>query len=231
MDTKKSTLLRLGFVIVFLLVLGMVFASLAEDVVNRESLSTLDPILGNWLIAHTSLTGDRIFSMITFLGDALVISAGTGLMGLWLAKRKRWNQLLFLFSTVGGAALLNLILKNIFLRPRPIFAHAYLVDTGFSFPSGHAMISLAFYGAVACAAFLFLKGRWSKVFVTVAAILVSFLIGFSRMYLGVHYLTDVLAGWAAGGIWLVVCILGHMFIEAHPGCFLNLSNKRNRLTP
>jgi membrane-associated phospholipid phosphatase len=214
MDTRKSSLLHLGSIFVFLLISGMVFASLAEDVVNRESFSSLDPIFGNWLITRTSLAGDRIFSIVTFWGNSLVISVGTGLLGLWFARRKRRNQLIFLFSTVGGAALLNLILKHIFLRPRPIFPQAFLVVSGFSFPSGHAMISLAFYGAIAYLAFSMLKRRRSKLLAAGGALVVSALIGFSRLYLGVHYLSDVLAGWAAGGLWLAVCILGdqlHLF--------------------
>jgi membrane-associated phospholipid phosphatase len=208
MKIEKSILLRIGLLVIMILISGMVFASLAEDFVNRETLSTMDPVFGGWLIAHTNLTGDYIFSMITFLGNALIISAGTCLLGFWFAKRKCWNQLIFLFLTVGGGALFNLILKQIFLRPRPVFPQAFLVDSGYSFPSGHTMISLVFYGAVAFLVLLTLKKRWNKFFVVLGFILISALIGFSRLYLGVHYLTDVLAGWAAGGLWLTVCILG-----------------------
>jgi len=118
---NKNTILSLGFLIGFLLVSGLLFASLAEDVVNHETMFTLDPVLGNWLLARTTLTGNRIFSLVTFMGTALVISLGTALIGLWLAKDKRWNHLGLLFLTVGGAALLNFGLKNIFLRPRPDF--------------------------------------------------------------------------------------------------------------
>jgi undecaprenyl-diphosphatase len=114
---------------------------------------------------------------------------------------------LLVFNRRWGA-LFNLILKQIFLRPRPVFPQAFLVDSGYSFPSGHTMISLVFYGAVAFLVLLTLKKRWNKFFVVLGFILISALIGFSRLYLGVHYLTDVLAGWAAGGLWLTVCILG-----------------------
>lgn len=208
MSTRKSTLARLGLVIVFLLTSIIVFASLAEDVVNQETFSTIDPILGHWLITQASPTGNRFFSVVTFLGNGLVISIGTGIFGFWLAKRKHWGQLIFLSSTVAGAALLNLILKNIFLRPRPEFPQAFLVARGFSFPSGHAMSSLAFYGAVAYLACSFYRTKWRKFLIIITALLISGLIGFSRLYLGVHYFSDVLAGWVAGGMWLAVCILG-----------------------
>jgi undecaprenyl-diphosphatase len=99
------------------------------------------------------------------------------------------------------------VLKNIFQRSRPTIPGAYMVETGFSFPSGHSMISLVFYGVIAYLALSYVKSKKWKVFVTVIILMICALIGFSRLYLGVHFLTDVLAGWAAGGLWLAVCIL------------------------
>ncbi|MBA4383792.1 MAG: hypothetical protein C0410_03585 [Anaerolinea sp.] len=213
MKIEKSILLRIELLVITILISGMVFTSLAEDLRNRETLSTLDPLFGSWLISQTSLLGDHVFSMITFLGNALIISIGTGLLGFWLAKQKKWNDLILMFSAVGGSALLNLALKNIFQRSRPIFPQAFSVETGFGFPSGHTMISLAFYGIVAYIALTYIKNRNWKVLTIVGAFVVSVLIGFSRLYLGVHYLTDVLAGWAAGGLWLAVCILGDYWLQ------------------
>lgn len=213
MKIEKSTLLRIGLLVITILISGMVFASLAEDLVNRETLSTLDPVFGSWLIAQTSLSGDHVFSVITFLGNALIISTGTGLLGFWLAKQKKWNDLILMFSAVGGSALLNLVLKNIFQRSRPIFPQAFSVETGFGFPSGHTMISLAFYGVIAYIALTYIKSRNWKALTVTGAVGISVLIGFSRLYLGVHYLTDVLAGWAAGGLWLAVCILGNYWLQ------------------
>ncbi|MBE0688112.1 MAG: phosphatase PAP2 family protein [Anaerolineaceae bacterium] len=213
MKIEKTTYLRIGLLVITILISGMVFSSLAEDLVNRETLSMLDPVFGGWLIAHTSLSGDYVFSVITFFGDVLIISIGTGLLSFWLAKRKNWNNLVFLFSAVGGSALLNLVLKNVFQRTRPVFPLAFLAYTGYSFPSGHTMISLAFYGAVAYIALTYIKSRNWKILTVAGALVVSVLIGFSRLYLGVHYLTDVLAGWAAGGLWLAVCVLGDYWFQ------------------
>ena len=213
MKIKKSNWRRIGLLVVVIMISGMVFTSLSEDLVNRETLSTLDPVFGGWLIARTSLSGDHVFSVITFLGNALIISFGTGLLGFLLAKRKNWNKLILLFSVVGGSAMLNLLLKNIFQRSRPVFPQAFLVDTGYSFPSGHTMISLAFYGVVAYIALIYIKSSYWKVLTVTGALAISVLIGFSRLYLGVHYLTDVLAGWAAGGLWLAVCVLGDYWFQ------------------
>ncbi|PKN88396.1 MAG: hypothetical protein CVU46_01120 [Chloroflexi bacterium HGW-Chloroflexi-8] len=207
MKIEKSAIFKIGFVIIFILVAGMVFAALAEDLVNRETLSTLDPIFGTWLAARTTLPGDHIFALVTFLGNALIISAATGLIGFWLVKKKNWRKLLLLFSAVAGGALLNLALKNIFQRTRPAIPGAYMAETGFSFPSGHSMISLVFYGVVAYLVLSYVKSKKWKAFIVAGALAICALIGFSRLYLGVHYLTDVLAGWAAGGLWLALCIL------------------------
>jgi membrane-associated phospholipid phosphatase len=209
LKVRKSTLFRIGLVAAVLVISMLVFASLAEDLVNQETLSTLDPVFGKWLIAHTSLSGNHIFSTITFLGNSLIISIGTGLLGFWLAKRKLWNQLIFLLLIIGGSALLNLLLKNIFQRSRPAFTLAYQVETGFSFPSGHAMIAYL--------AFALLKSRRGKVLVGIGAVVLSAIIGFSRLYLGVHYLTDVLAGWAAGALCLMLAILGDYCFDLSKG--------------
>ena len=213
MKIERSTLLRIGLLVNTILLSGMVFAYLAKDLVNRETLSTLDPVFGGWLVARTSLSGDHFFSIITFLGNALIISIGTSLLGFLLAKQKKWNDLILMFSAVGGSTLLNLVLKNIFQRSRPIFPQAFSVETGFGFPSGHTMISLAFYGVIAYIALTYIKSRNWKAFTVTVAVVISVLIGFSRLYLGVHYLTDVLAGWAAGGLWLAVCILGDYWLQ------------------
>ncbi len=207
MKIEKSILTRIGLLFIMIVVSGLVFGSLAEDLVNRETLSTMDPVFGGWLIAHTTLTGNYFFSMITFLGNALVISAGTGLLGFWFAKKKLWSKLRILLSTVGGAALLNFVLKNVFLRTRPDFPLAFLHETGFSFPSGHTMISIAFYGILFFLIFPYLKSWKGKTLVIISWIALSGLIGFSRLYLGAHYLTDVLGGWSVGLMWLLLCVL------------------------
>src|SRR5690349_24783534 len=96
MENKKPGLLRLGPALMISGISGMSFASLAEDVVHHERFSTLDPILGSKIISDASQSGDRIFSLITFWGNTLAISGGTALIGLWLLKRKRWDQIIFL---------------------------------------------------------------------------------------------------------------------------------------
>lgn len=208
MKSNKTALLRFALLICALVVSGLVFATLAEDIVNHETFYTLDPIMGTWLLAQTTLQGDKLFSVITLLGNAVFISSSTALLGLWFIKRRLWSKLGFLFVSVGGAAVLNLILKYLIGRPRPEFPLAYLHDTGFSFPSGHAMISIAFYGALAYLLLSTLKSWRYKILTVFGMVSIAILIGFSRLYLGVHFLSDILGGWAAGGLWLVLCVIG-----------------------
>jgi membrane-associated phospholipid phosphatase len=218
---RSAALARFALILSILLISSLIFATLAEDILNHETFYTLDPLVGAWLIARTTLPGDRVFSLITLLGNAVFISSSTGILGLWFAKRRRWGKLGFLFVCVGGAAALNLLLKFLVARPRPDFAQAYGQELGSSFPSGHAMISIAFYGALAFLLFVELK-RWrQKVLVISGVFAIAALVGFSRLYLGVHYLSDILAGWAAGALWLALCILAERLVAHKHGPFVN----------
>jgi membrane-associated phospholipid phosphatase len=109
---------------------------------------------------------------------------------------------------VAGSALLNWLLKGLFQRPRPHFAHPLVVETSYSFPSGHAMESFVVYGMLAYLAVLWLRSWEARMAAVCGAALVVVLIGFSRMYLGVHYFSDVVAGYAAGGVWLSALMTG-----------------------
>lgn len=125
----------------------------------------------------------------------------------WFTWQKQWQQIGVLVLSVGGGVLLNLLLKNIFQRPRPDFSNVFYHESGYSFPSGHAMLSVLFYGITA---YLIVKEGFSwktRIRSISAAFTLSLLIGFSRIFLGVHYLTDVLGGWAAGLTWFTVCAL------------------------
>ena len=114
---------------------------------------------------------------------------------------------------MGGSAVLNQLLKGLFARPRPYFEHPLLIETSYSFPSGHAMGSFVLYGMLAYFAVLALKTWRARTAVVFGAALLVLLIGLSRMYLGVHYFSDVVAGFAAGGVWLSACITAMEFVR------------------
>ncbi len=123
-----------------------------------------------------------------------------------LLVQRRWSACVVWLVAVLGGEVLNLLLKDLFARPRPHFEHPLVVETSYSFPSGQAMASLVVYGMLAYFATLASKGRGKRaVWVGGAAVLVV-LIGFSRLYLGAHYVSDVVGGFVAGGAWLSATI-------------------------
>jgi undecaprenyl-diphosphatase len=173
-----------------------------------EDLLTGDP-LDDYLHSHATPHLTTFFLIVTALGSTVAIVLLGVVVAVLLARRRLWTLLWTWIAAVAGSALLNWLLKVIFQRPRPHFAHPLLVEGSYSFPSGHAMESFVVYGMLAYFAVLLWLRSWeARVAVICGAALVVVLIGFSRMYLGVHYFSDVIAGYAAGGVWLSALITG-----------------------
>lgn len=164
---------------------------------NPEDLS--DPLGPHWLEEmgrdFTALGGVGVLTLITF-----------STLG-FLLLRRQFHACLYIAVAVGGAIAMSSLLKMGFDRPRPdLVAHGSYVYTA-SFPSGHSMMASAVYFTLASLlASLELSGRVRAYFLAIAA-LFSLLVGISRVYLGVHWPTDVLAGWAAGIAWALLCWL------------------------
>lgn len=146
--------------------------------------------------------GASIFLAVSYLGDQ-ALNAILIVVGLALIYRRRWRDAILLIVTCGGGALLNMGLKIAFHRARPAAAAAFAVDP-WSFPSGHAMNAMIGYGLLAYVLIERFPQR-RRAIIGAAGALVA-LIGFARLYLGVHYVSDVIAGYAAGLVWLMVCI-------------------------
>ncbi len=199
------------------LLAGWAFGALAEDVVNQEFVSHYDAGVGQWLLNHATDDSTQFFYAMSLLGGPPTIAGGVILAAVLLMRRRLRLATGLLLAAVGGGGLLDWILKQIFMRPRPDFPNAFYHESGYSFPSGHAMISVLFYG---CLAYILARliGKWKwRVALAMAGLALALLIGFSRLYLGVHYLTDVLAGWAAGAAWLGVCVLVSEVVERRYG--------------
>ncbi|KMM36222.1 phosphatase PAP2 family protein [Guptibacillus hwajinpoensis] len=183
----------------------MLFSELAEEILEKETLqfdqtiiSAVDVIRSDWMLS--------IMEVITELGAVwwiTVVSILTVAI-LWFRKKDLWSIMFFIIAVAGGG-LLTKVLKHFFARSRPTVDAAYDA-VGYSFPSGHAMGSFILYGFIG---YLIIRSQRGKTTKWISGILVALfilLIGFSRMYLGVHYPSDVLAGYAAGTLWLFVCI-------------------------
>jgi undecaprenyl-diphosphatase len=142
---------------------------------------------------------------LTALGSpALLTLFVAGVGGALLARRQYHAFVLMIVATL-GARLLNMVLKDVFGRPRPD-ANLHLTEVrSLSFPSGHAMDSAVIYLILAALLMRLVQPRALKLYFLGFAVLMTFLAGFSRVYLGVYYPSDVLAGWVAGLAWAVLC--------------------------
>jgi undecaprenyl-diphosphatase len=150
---------------------------------------------------------------ITSLGSGAVLTLVTLLVVGYLLIEHSYASAVLLLVSAGGGTALTTSLKGFFNRDRPNVV-PHLTDAFFqSYPSGHAMMSTVVYLTVAVLLARTMKRRRSKIYCVCAALLLSFLVGLSRVYLGVHYPTDVLAGWAGGIGWALLCWLTAYWLE------------------
>jgi len=179
-----------------------VFVSLAEEVHEFESFHFDAPLLWRMHGLHGP-TLDYLFVVITRLGYEWFLIPADVLIPVLLLLRRRWREACFSAIAFGGSALLNLASKQFFQRDRPSLWESIAPESTYSFPSGHAMGSMTF----ACTVILLTwntRARWP---VLIAASLFTLLVSLSRVYLGVHYPSDILAGWCAAVVWVVGCFL------------------------
>lgn len=184
---------------------AMVFAELADGLHAEEALGRADQAFTQALAAHLPASAVQVFAALTRLGDPQVLVAlclGVA-AALWHAGR-RWLATAWLLTVAGGGAL-NVAFKLVFERIRPAHDGVVLAE-GFSFPSGHSSGSVVTYGMLAYLAMRIAPRRW-HVPVALAMSALAATIGASRMFLRVHYPSDVLAGFALGAAWLAVCIV------------------------
>jgi membrane-associated phospholipid phosphatase len=180
------------------------FAAIAAGVLAGGPLARFDRRVVDALHAHASgapsLT-DAV-RVVGAPGSLAALALVSALVAMALLAQRRWSAFtVWLVAVLGGEAL-NLLLKDLFARPRPRFERPLVVEASHSFPSGQAMESLVVYGMLAYFAVLILKGTGKHAFFVVGAAVLVVLIGFGRVYLGAHYLSDVVGGFAAGGAWL-----------------------------
>ena len=184
--------------------LAVVFAWIANRV-RAGSTQAFDEGVLRWVGAHRIPWLEATMLELTFLGTGTVVVTIAGVAGLFLAlTRQRTAAALLLWSTL-GAILLNNVLKTLFVRPRPeLFSWGTHVRTT-SFPSGHAMSAAAIYGTVAFLAARLATQRRTRTAIYVGAALIVCIVAASRVYLGVHYPTDVAAGLVVGLAWAAFC--------------------------
>jgi undecaprenyl-diphosphatase len=190
-------------------VLGLVavysFAWLANQVLEQEA-TALDSAATTFVLQFRSPWLDAVMRIFSMFGSEVVYVVG-GLLLVLFAGQRRWGAAFLLVLVTAGAQALNNVLKDLFRRARPEPVISLLSAQQWSFPSGHAMVSAAFYFFLAYLAWRLAVGIWRWVLVFGLLTLVL-LIGISRIYLQAHYLSDVIAGYAAGFLWTDAVIVG-----------------------
>jgi membrane-associated phospholipid phosphatase len=187
-------------------IMTLILGEISEDIINHEPLTVADAQLSTWLHSHATPSLTSAMFVDTSFGSTVTFTCIAVALGLYLLWRRRFYWLAAVATSVAGGALLNRLLKYAFHRPRPHFDDPILKLTSYSFPSGHTMMATVLYGVVA--AYLLAKTpdwRWRVLIILSASLLIA-LVGFSRIYLGAHYLSDVLGAMAEGLAWLSLCL-------------------------
>ncbi|MEO5695192.1 MAG: phosphatase PAP2 family protein [Usitatibacter sp.] len=183
-----------------------VFLTLAWDVTTQAPLVLLDARVANWLHTHGSLELTAFLYAVTQLNSTVGLVAMTLMLLGIQARMREWYWMLSVALVVGGGMLLNLLLKHLYQRARPVFDNPWVMLTTYSFPSGHTAGATAFYGVLAAFLVTRTRDRWSRAAIVCGAALAVALVAFSRMYLGAHYLSDVVAAAASTAAWLTLAL-------------------------
>lgn len=221
---------ELSSLFVFALVVAGVWAlaELADEVIegttrnlDRDILLLLragtvdDPVGPDWV--------HEVMRDLTALGGIAVLTLTTVAVIGYFALQRKYASMLYVIVTVGGGLLVSSAAKEAFDRPRPdLVPYGSLVHTA-SFPSGHSMMAAVAYLTLGVLVARTLSLTRLKVYVLMLAVIATLLVGISRVYLGVHWPTDVVAGWLAGVVWASVCMLGARYlarrgqVEPEPG--------------
>jgi membrane-associated phospholipid phosphatase len=186
---------------------GALFVYLADEVGEQRWLTNLDSMVTQFFHRHGTPWLVHAFEAVTFFGSAPTLTTLGLAVALVLCVLRRWSLLLGWVAALVGTGFLNTTLKGTIRRLRPQLPEPWITEPGWSFPSGHAMGSLVAYGFFAYLLTRITPAHFPRR--TAIALLAGLvlLIGFSRIYLGVHFLSDVIGGYAAAAVWLTFCIL------------------------
>jgi len=183
-----------------------IFISLSWKVATYAHLVVLDTQIANWLHQHGTPEITAFMIAVTQLHSILGTLLMAAAFGAVLAWMRQWYWLATLALAMGGGMALNSLLKEAFARIRPYFEDPWVSLTSYSFPSGHTAGAVLFYGVLAA----FLVSRFhlprQRIACVFGALLAIVLVAFSRMYLGAHYLSDVVAAACSSLVWLVCCL-------------------------
>lgn len=188
------------------------FVIIQDGITSEYWIIHFDLDLANALHDAKTALSTGFFRIMSVVGYELAWVVTFGVALYFGYKREKWKLSLWLFAIIIGE-LINFILKNVYDRPRPVFLEPLAHATHGSFPSGHAMKAMIVYGLLAYFLIINTPNPRLRILIVFVVTLVSALVGISRLYLGVHFFSDVVAGYALGGIWLVGCITAAEFVR------------------
>jgi membrane-associated phospholipid phosphatase len=187
---------------------GWWFADIAEDMSRNAAPRALDDNIKSWFAVHQTPLLTTISRVVTFFGSVRFLSSASVATATVLAIRRSFYRLLAFALATGGGALLNVALKHLFHRQRPVLENPLVTLSSYGFPSGHTMGATVFYGVLALIVTYWMRSWPRRVPIGWLAAFVIGLIGASRIYLGAHYFTDVIGAVAVGLAWLAFCWTG-----------------------
>lgn len=211
--------LKILLVVLFIIGGTWVFIEIADEV-TEGSTQNFDQYILNSLREsenHSQPVGPvwlrPFFSDITALGGGVVLTFLMLLIGIYFFLVKNYRSLILVLIAGTGGGIIDTLLKEYFMRPRPDIIIRLTEASSYSFPSGHSMMSAVIYLSLAAILARNMAQIKLRVYIISVALFLTFIIGVSRIYLGVHYPTDVLAGWSAGLAWASLCWIVSWYFE------------------
>ncbi|WP_027416530.1 phosphatase PAP2 family protein [Aneurinibacillus terranovensis] len=174
--------------------------------VSEKKTGSFDTVITALIQGFEAPAITSVMKFFTFIGSGSVVTVLTIMLSLFFSLvLKHRSELILFLVVVLGTYVFNEVLKHIFHRARP-YLHRLIEVTGYSFPSGHSMESFAFYGVLTFLLWRHVSTRAGRTILILFSSLMILAIGISRIYLGVHYPSDVIGGYLAGGLWLTAAI-------------------------
>jgi membrane-associated phospholipid phosphatase len=215
LDPRAFLTIHIVIGLVVCLITAWVFAALLDSVREHDVLVRRDQALADWFHINGTPLGYRINVIISLIGSppAMAVLFGAAVLYLWRIKQ-RTLIVAWVLSYIGGT-ILDGVMKEVIRRPRPEYAMRFLHFNSWSFPSGHSMGSLIGFAMLAYTIIRVVpvKRTAAEVAIWAGAVVMVALVGYSRIYLAVHYLSDVIAGYTLGVLWLAVCFTGLQMVS------------------
>ncbi|MGG1554545.1 phosphatase PAP2 family protein [Paenibacillus ferrarius] len=208
MDFKLPFIFALAFSLICAIGFGLIGL-----IISDEKITNFDQTVISFIQSFEHPTITRIMKVFTFIGGGVPVGIITVISVLFLYKVLNHRmELVLLIGVTIGSAMINTVLKEIYHRSRPVI-HRIIEETGFSYPSGHSMAAFSLYGVLAFLLWRHIKTSLGRTLLIIISSLMILLIGVSRIYLGVHYPTDVLGGFLASGSWLTIAIWFYQWFQ------------------